>query len=1004
MGIILSNLYRGRIHGVMKKTSFPYCFDIIHARRMIQDYEVTRKLWDGRIPVQFILDKLEFIQCSVKPFCIMVPGMSYFPLILPRVLQYFTAVVDNLDTDSVWLQYNTKPLKWHYPVGVLFDLLKTDDLLPWTVVLKTKDFPKEVMRFRGNDLESSYIQSVKEADQLKHKARVVNSMKVDEHRQLWSSILHDKFDEFWIINKKLMESSDSEPVLHVPIRIYQVDHPFKQPLITPFDEAGRTRTIADALKAVNIETRSTVISHVSEEHSQSKTSANITDESIERTFLNFTSAAVLQPGLQQITRGVITILTEVPVKIEDSLQNGTMIDMHTDVESFITVVAKAMTIVLIQMKNVVKSAGTYHRTILEKDAFYRTIPGVVLAISNVGILTYEHGNNRTSTTKVSVRRFIQEPGSNQLNKTVPLGEGRQYRNLFVTSLADGIKGFRRNRFHYSRPLLRKRIHLTSAQSDQQQDGQLARKYQHLHHYRPSQYLRLTASDSGHEPKKGYAAYMTTRKRGRGRVEQSKGQTSYSRPEEVRRRSEDESQNRPVRVGQIRHSHQIASVQSADQLPSQQTETNMQPLYPPEREGAETLRERERLFQQRRRDEYEREVKYRQELQRYQQAVQAAENRIRKGQVDETDVWRQQQQVQSEGKHWNSGYSQNPAAHASLQTDSKMSEEIGLTKLNHRKLLNFEKLKQMEKKRKLLKKTPRPVAVAPTSASLPEWTVEEQRQSRRESWSDQAEKPEGGNQESQLGSKYGRNQLYTAPQPQSQPEQQASQYRNPSESRHEQDSGQLKVTKFNRSEIMNELLENRRNHINAGSAEPNQSVTNHTSDEENWHRTEIQKNGELPPFGFIVTADQVPDRQGVLHAETVSARPPPIDQEKQVLAIEDYEDEHYTYDQQTEDEKGQWALSITLQPASSSAFSFHQSEKPTDLSGDTQQLKTEVSMKPREESGTVSSMTEPSLQEGEGEYGDSEEIMFWRGQKHRNGRGIEYSYYTEDDFGTTAEKL
>uniref|UniRef100_A0A2K6WAA9 Autophagy protein 5 n=1 Tax=Onchocerca volvulus TaxID=6282 RepID=A0A2K6WAA9_ONCVO len=228
---------------------------------MIQDYEVTRKLWDGRIPVQFILDKLEFIQCSAKPFCIMVPGMSYFPLILPRVLQYFMAVVDHFDADSVWLRYNTKPLKWHYPVGVLFDLLKTDDLLPWTIVLKTKDSPKEVMRFRGNDLESSYIQSVKEADQLKHKARVVNSMKVDEHRQLWSSILHDKFDEFWAINKKLMEASESEPILHVPIRIYQVDCSFQQPLITPFDESDRARTVADVLKAVNVEIHSVVISH-----------------------------------------------------------------------------------------------------------------------------------------------------------------------------------------------------------------------------------------------------------------------------------------------------------------------------------------------------------------------------------------------------------------------------------------------------------------------------------------------------------------------------------------------------------------------------------------------------------------------------------------------------------------------------------------------------------------------------------------------------------------------
>lgn len=43
----------------------------------------------------------------------MVPGMSYFPLILPRVLQYFMAVVDHFDADSVWLRYDTKPLKWY---------------------------------------------------------------------------------------------------------------------------------------------------------------------------------------------------------------------------------------------------------------------------------------------------------------------------------------------------------------------------------------------------------------------------------------------------------------------------------------------------------------------------------------------------------------------------------------------------------------------------------------------------------------------------------------------------------------------------------------------------------------------------------------------------------------------------------------------------------------------------------------------------------------------------
>ncbi|VDN18064.1 unnamed protein product [Gongylonema pulchrum] len=228
---------------------------------MVQDYEVIRNLWDGRVPVQFVLDKLEFYHCSAKPFCIMISRMSYFPLVLPQVLQYFNSVVDQFDTETVWLQYNGKPLKWHYPVGVLFDLLKKDDFLPWTVTLKTKDFPKEVMRCKGDSLESSFIQSIKEADQLKHKAKVMNSMKIDEHRQLWNSLVHDKFDEFWAVNKQLMEANVSGPMYHIPVRIYQADCPFRQPCITPYDESEQPRTVADALKAVNIERAEEVVSH-----------------------------------------------------------------------------------------------------------------------------------------------------------------------------------------------------------------------------------------------------------------------------------------------------------------------------------------------------------------------------------------------------------------------------------------------------------------------------------------------------------------------------------------------------------------------------------------------------------------------------------------------------------------------------------------------------------------------------------------------------------------------
>lgn len=55
--------------------------------------------------------------------------------------------------------------------------------------------------------------------------------------------------------------------------------------------------------------------------------------------------------------------------------------------------------------------------------------------------------------------------------------------------------------------------------------------------------------------------------------------------------------------------------------------------------------------------------------------------------------------------------------------------------------------------------------------------------------------------------------------------------------------------------------------------------------------------------MVVAADRVPDHHGVRVAETVSVRPLSAEdsgQEKQMITIDDYEDENYTYDQQTED--------------------------------------------------------------------------------------------------------
>lgn len=63
---------------------------------------------------------------------------------------------------------------------------------------------------------------LKEADVLKHRSQVVSTMQKKEHNQLWMGLVNDKFDQFWAINRKLMESTpESNGFKYIPMRIYR---------------------------------------------------------------------------------------------------------------------------------------------------------------------------------------------------------------------------------------------------------------------------------------------------------------------------------------------------------------------------------------------------------------------------------------------------------------------------------------------------------------------------------------------------------------------------------------------------------------------------------------------------------------------------------------------------------------------------------------------------------------------------------------------------------------
>nr|CAD7449212.1 unnamed protein product [Timema bartmani] len=153
----------------------------------------------------------------------------------------------------------------HYPIGVLFDMYVTTDLqLPWNITVHFDKFPEdELLHCPSRDaVESHFMACVKEADVLKHRSQVVSNMQKKDHNQLWLGLQNDKFDQFWAVNRKLMEASADEAFKYIPFRCYHGDEAFVQRLVRPVTEEGHRKTLKDLVHEVfPEETEARVITH-----------------------------------------------------------------------------------------------------------------------------------------------------------------------------------------------------------------------------------------------------------------------------------------------------------------------------------------------------------------------------------------------------------------------------------------------------------------------------------------------------------------------------------------------------------------------------------------------------------------------------------------------------------------------------------------------------------------------------------------------------------------------
>jgi autophagy-related protein 5 len=143
--------------------------------------------------------------------------ISYLPLLLPKLHAFFhdSLIDSSIHPSQGWFSFEDVPLKWHHPIGLLFDLYsgskealaapdldspggsasgtaEEKDLLPWKLTLSFSNWPADTLITMDPEfaaLKDAFQNSVKEAAFVRHNtSKVIMAMGKEDTTQLWESV------------------------------------------------------------------------------------------------------------------------------------------------------------------------------------------------------------------------------------------------------------------------------------------------------------------------------------------------------------------------------------------------------------------------------------------------------------------------------------------------------------------------------------------------------------------------------------------------------------------------------------------------------------------------------------------------------------------------------------------------------------------------------------------------------------------------------------------------
>jgi autophagy-related protein 5 len=160
-----------------------------------------------------------------------VPRQGYLYTVIPKIIPFWQHLLPPEVSNTPWFSYNSLPLKWNIPTGVLFDLLLAGfpSSHPWQLTLHFTDFPTATLgEYTGEDsLKSIFRNSLKEASFIaKNSAQPVMDMVVgarEDHFKTFAPSITGNGGRNYHKYKEIMHSIpliSPDSLDSVPVRVY----------------------------------------------------------------------------------------------------------------------------------------------------------------------------------------------------------------------------------------------------------------------------------------------------------------------------------------------------------------------------------------------------------------------------------------------------------------------------------------------------------------------------------------------------------------------------------------------------------------------------------------------------------------------------------------------------------------------------------------------------------------------------------------------------------------